>query len=142
MRLIADEHPEAIKRYDHVRPATGRGGRRCGTRCDGTPLSCTRERGHGGPHVAHARFRRVVAVWDAKAGAAAPGPPRHAPEAPPARTRAAQRPVGLPDRSTGLLQALRARLARALASAEEIVFLIFFLAFVGFAVHWLLLITG
>ena len=92
--------------------------------------------------MAHAPFRRVVAVWDAKSGAAAPKPRRRTAEPAAARKRDAQPPVGLPDRPGGLLEALRARFSRALASAEEIVFLVFFLAFVGFAVQWLLLIAG
>ena len=142
MRLTAEEHPEAIKRYAHVRPARSWRARPCGSRCDGTPLSCTRERGHRGPHVAHGRFRRVVAVWDATASTAVPEQPRRSPAPTPARQRGTRPPVGLPDRSGGWLRALRSRLSRALSSAEEIVFLIFFLAFVGFAVQWLLLIMG
>ena len=140
MRLTAEEHPEAIKRYAHVRPARGWRVRACGSRFDGTPLSCTRERGHRGPHVAHERFRRAVAVWDAKAPSDSSGLIRRSPSVDPARTRGGRSPIGLPDRSVGLLQALRERLSRAMGSAEEIAFLIFFLAFVGFAVQWLLLI--
>ena len=142
MRLTAEEHPEAIKRYAHVRAARGWRARPCGDRCAGTARSCTRERGHRGPHVAHGPLRRVVAVWDAKPGMAAPEPLRRPANAGPPKRRAPGDPVGLPHRTQGPLEALRARLARAFASAEEIVFLIFFLAFVGFAVHWLLLIMG
>jgi hypothetical protein len=37
---------------------------------------------------------------------------------------------------------VRERLVRALSSGEELVFLVTFLAFMGFAIHWLFLILG
>jgi len=53
----------------------------------------------------------------------------------------ARRPIGLRSRSpVGLLEGLRSFLARAVSSLEEIAFLIFFLAFVGFAIGGFLLI--
>jgi len=62
-----------------------------------------------------------------------------------ARKRASEARAGsglLTRRRPWGLAALRARLARIFSSVEETVFLVLFLAFVGFAVDWLLRILG
>lgn len=141
MLLTIEEHPEAIRRYAHVARAGGWGSSVCGSGLEGTARTCTRPRGHSGPHVAHGSWRKVLAVWDGAGGGAAPRvSPRSGRPAP--SGRAPRRPVGLPSRPRGLVQLLRDALTRALSSAEEIAFLVFFLAFVGFALHWLWLILG
>jgi hypothetical protein len=73
MKLTIKENPEGIKRYAHVKPAPLLGGSACSARCPGTSYACTLERGHTGVHVAHGRFRRVVAVWDREARGPEPG---------------------------------------------------------------------
>ena len=65
MRLTVEHNREAIKRYRDVKLAPTWGTVRCRAKCPGTQRSCTLEVDHRGPHVAHGRFRKVVAVWDA-----------------------------------------------------------------------------
>jgi hypothetical protein len=72
MRLTMEKNREAIRRFRHIRPAPFWTSARCAQKCPGTQRTCTREKGHRGPHVAHQRFRRVVAVWDAEAEALPP----------------------------------------------------------------------
>ncbi len=64
MRLTIEKNQEAIRRFQHIRPAPSWKSARCAEKCPGTQRTCTREKGHRGPHAAHERFRRVVAVWD------------------------------------------------------------------------------
>lgn len=64
MKLTVEENPETIKRYSHIRPAPPWRAARCSVTCPGTTRACTLEKGHRGPHVAHGRFGKVVAVWD------------------------------------------------------------------------------
>lgn len=136
MRLTIEEDREKLQRYAHVRPARVRSTRRCGAVLGGTTRRCGRERGHSGPHVAHDRFRRVVAAWDSSALAEASG------EALENRARA-RRQGGLPAReSTGFLERAFERALRILSSPEELFLLVLFIAFSVFAVHWLLLIAG
>lgn len=165
MRLTAAEHPVSIERYRQVKPARGPLARRCARRCPGTEDTCTLQKGHRGPHVAHGSFGKVLAVWDpgAVAGPAegarrevAPrqvasrqgarrdvADPRHVARRRPSPGARGGRPLGLRTGSpVGLVEAFRRRIACALGSLEDIVFLVFFLAFVGFAVHWFLLILG
>ena len=138
MRLTVEEHPEAIKRYAHVKRGRGAKTRPCADPCPGTKRSCTLETGHRGPHVAHGSFGRVTAVWDS-------GRPRPETSRSPARggsrpKQSPKRPIGLrSERPTGIIERLRDGI-RTIGSLEEIVFFVFFLAFVGFAIHWLLLI--
>jgi hypothetical protein len=55
--------------------------------------------------------------------------------------RAPKRPVGLRERSPiGVLETLQSMVSRAISSAEELVFLVFFIAFVLFAIGGFLLI--
>lgn len=140
MLLTAEEHPEAIKRYAHVARAGGWGGSECSARLDGTTRSCTRQRGHSGPHVAHGSWRKILAVWDEASGRRRAASRKLA--EPVARKRSPRKPVGLPVRPRELVQVIRDWVAGAVASAEEIAFIVFFLAFVGFALYWLWLILG
>lgn len=64
MKLTLKENPDAIRRYSHIKPSPLLGAQACGAGCPGTKHSCTLAKGHSGLHVAHGRFRRVVAVWD------------------------------------------------------------------------------
>jgi hypothetical protein len=142
MRLTLEEHREAIKRYRHVKPARGWRVSLCAARCPGLARSCTLEVGHRGPHVAHGFFRKVLAVWASDVGVPTPGelPARDSRGARP-RGGGPGGPIGLRPRApVGILEALRERLVRIVSSADQIAFLIFFLAFVGFAVHWFVLI--
>lgn len=142
MRLTVEEHPEAIKRYRHVERARGWKPTPCSRKCPGTPRICTRAGGHRGPHVAHGRLRRVLAVWDSGGGPRpsdeAVGPPRKGKTRGPRRSA---RPVGLRTRSPlGIVAALERAVARATSSLEQIALIILFLAFVWFGIDWLLLI--
>lgn len=140
MRFVTDQHPDAVKRYAHIKPARGSRAR-CGVRCPGTRHRCTRAKDHRAPHVAHGLFRKVVAVWDT--GVAAQPLGRGGGEATaPSRPRRTGKPIGLPKREMGLWAALRERITRTVGSVEQVAFLVFFLAFVGFALHWLWLLMG
>jgi hypothetical protein len=132
MRLTAREHPDAVQRYAHVRPAWP-WMRRCGRTCPGTSLACTLLAGHRGPHVAHGSRRRVAAVWEMAEGAT--------PSKPTARRAARTRPIGLRERSpVDVLTAARRVWLRLASMGEEIALGAFFLAFVWFAIGWLRLI--
>ena len=138
MRILADQHPDAVKRYAHLKPA-GRSAKRCGVRCPDTHHRCTRAKDHRGPHVAHGAFRKVVAVWDTGVAVQPSGGDE---ATPPSRRRRTGKPIGLPKREIGLWAGLRERIARTLGSVEQIAFLVFFLAFLGFALHWFSLLLG
>jgi hypothetical protein len=64
MILTIEENSEEIKRFSNIKPAPIWGPVRCFARCPGTPRTCTLSQGHPGPHIAHAMFKKVVAVWD------------------------------------------------------------------------------
>ena len=141
MRLTLEEHREAIKRYGHVRPARGGRTKRCSARCPGTSHACTQAKGHRGPHVAHGSFKKVVAVWDSGTGVKvtrATPRPRSAGE-----VAKSGSPIGLQARRpVGILDAVWRRIIRATDSVEEIALFIMLLAFVWFAIDWLLLILA
>jgi hypothetical protein len=136
MRLTAKDDPETIKRYSHVRPASRRGSGRCAVGCSGTAHTCTREAGHSGPHVAHGGLRRILAVWDEGGAARASSESRR-------RARESRGQGGLPSRRTeSLLKRAAQRFVRTFSSIEEVSLFILFVAFVIFAVDWLLRILG
>lgn len=135
MRLTVRDDPHTIARYRHVKAAR-RGKARCSVGEPGTGRSCTRPRGHTGPHVRHGVFGRVLAVWDSAVEVRMSAQ---------TSKRASEARAGsglLTRRRPWGLAALRGRLARVFSSVEETVFLVLFLAFVGFAVDWLLRILG
>lgn len=136
MRLTVEDNPETIKRYGHIKPARGRRTESCSTRCPGTARHCTLAKGHRGPHVAHGLFNKVVAVWDAGTGAQAAE--RTVTRTSQSRARSDLRTM----RPVGVLEALWRLVVHTISSAEEIALLIFFLAFVWFAIDWLRLILG
>lgn len=140
MRLTVEEHREAIKRYRHIKRASGRRATLCSTRYPGGERTCTRVKGHSGPHVAHTFLRRVVAVWDSGPGARASGPTMRRDTQPTARSGLPlRRPVGLRTRSpVGVLEGLRGLFVRAVSSVEEISFILLFLVFVVLAIEVLL----
>ena len=140
MKLTVEEHREAIRRYGHIRPARAWGGSSCAAKCPGTTRTCTRERGHSGPHVSHGLFRRVLAVWDIGAGAQRSSEAvRPASRARRRSSRVTRNPVGLRTRSpVGILDALRRLGVRAISSADEIVFIILFIVLVKVAIDVLL----
>ena len=137
MRLTAKEHPEAVKRYRHVKPARGFKVVLCSEQCPGTTANCTLEKSHRGPHVAHGGFGKILAVWDAGAEV------RPSPEA-------AIRPIearaggGLrADEDIGaLLKEAWSQAVRAIGSFEELAMIVLFLLFVGFGIYWLILMMG
>lgn len=136
VRLTIEQDPQSIKRYGHLKPARGLGVRACSVRCPGSTRACTLGVGHRGPHVAHGRLGKVLAVWDG------------APE--PARSEVTvQRAVGAMARRSergvkpvGALGALWARLVGLNLSVEEMALFVLFVAMVGFVIHWLSLIIG
>lgn len=132
MRLTIEENPETIKRYSHIRPAFVWGSVRCSAWCPGTSRNCTLEKDHKGPHVAHGFFRNVVAVWDERSKV-------RKSEVSASRDLREVTPRGL--RGKGLLSALmafRGRIVRRAPSIEEVVFLVFALGMVWFAIDWAL----
>jgi hypothetical protein len=139
MKLTIEEDREALKRYAHLKRA-GRprapDARPCLSMCPGTVRTCALERGHGGPHVAHGVFRRVVAVWDVAAE-----PRRSKPGA--WREKVMRyRPRQPAPRLVRILEAVRDRFLALGTSLETVLFLVMFIAFAGFAIHWFLLFTG
>ncbi len=65
MILTRKENPTEIKKYEHIKPAPTFGGLRCIARFPRAGrVTCTLAKGHAGPHVAHAIFKKVRAVWD------------------------------------------------------------------------------
>jgi hypothetical protein len=136
VKLTIEENRETIKRYGHIKPAPFWGSVSCSARCPGTVRTCTLERGHIGPHVAHGTFRKVLAVWDQgiKAGKSDVKPRRAV--GPIARRRS---------RDRGLVAALKAFWGRVLRRdhfIEEAFLLVLAVAMVGFAIDWALRILG
>ena len=134
MRLTREENPESLRRYQHIKPARAGVSRQCLQLCPGTTRTCSREKGHAGPHVAFGLFRRVSAVWDGgEAGAGS---------RPPGRVRSPKRtPIGLRSgRPAGPLDGIKTFLLSAFSSFEELAWAVFFVAFVLFAVGGFLLI--
>lgn len=136
MRLTLEEHPQAVKRYAHVKPARGAATKVCAATCPGTAYTCTRGKGHRGPHVAHASFRKVRAVWDS--GAPSRAHSREAARISRERARSGQltkRPVGLPTTTpAGVLEALKSALASTLSSWDQVAFVVLFIVFVKLAI--------
>ncbi len=64
MRLTLAVNPQEIEPFKHIKPAPFFGSVRCGVQLPGDTYSCTLASGHKGPHIAHAFFRKVVAVWE------------------------------------------------------------------------------
>ena len=139
MRITAKEHGEAARRFRHLRPARSWRAR-CGAACTGTAHRCTRERGHRGPHVAHAAFGRVVAVWEPAPGGVREGALESRRETRPGPRR--PRRPSRRNRVPGWGAFLRYWLTRPFHEPELFVLLILFLAFVGFSIHWIVLIMG
>ncbi len=149
MRLTVEEHAVAIKRYAHLKPVRGWRARACYAGLEGTGRTCTRESGHRGPHVAHGRFAKILAVWDSGPGSA-PSTARRRVEQSRARSdsrgshrQVERRPVGLKDREShspverafrGLLQFLKA--------PDEVAFVFLFVLFVYWGVQWILMIMS
>jgi len=132
MKLTIEENRETIKRYSHIRQPFLWGSLRCSAWCPGTSRNCTLGKGHKGPHVAHGRFRNVVAVWDGKSKF-------RKSDVGVSRDVGDVTPRGL--RGSGLLPALmafRSRIVRRAPSIEEVVFLVFALGMVWFVIDWAL----
>jgi hypothetical protein len=136
VRLTIEEDPETIKRYGHIKPGRAWGVGPCGVRCSGTTRDCTLQRGHRGPHVAHGRFQKVVAVWDSERGA------RKSPET----TRKAVVPKVRTEVWTGgpgkLFTPVWNLVVRVTSSVEEFALLILLVGFIVFAIDWLRLLLG
>ena len=130
MSPSVEERDEKLERYRHIEamPIWSRG--RCGHRAPGLLRTCTRRRGHGGPHVAHTVFGRVVAVWEADTRALTE---RAKKNAPPARRRA----IRLRERS--FLDAVKNHLP---SSLEEVFLLVLFVGMVVFVIDWTLRMLG
>jgi hypothetical protein len=134
VKLTLEEDRGISRWYGHIKAAPV-WRRRCGRRLAGTSRTCTREANHGGPHVAHGRLRKIVAVWDG-------GTPERRPKSIEKRTR---RTPGT-GRSAGPLDALKA-LGRRIRERpqqymEEALLLVFVLAMAGFVLDWALRILG
>ena len=134
MKLTIEDNRETIKRYAHIKPAPLWGSVLCSVRCPGTPRICSLKRGHAGPHVSHGWFRRVVAVWDERSRIVPVG------EAPKRAVRPAAPVVPRRRGFLATLRALRSLIKRREHVLEEVVFIVFALAMVGFAIHWIMII--
>ena len=143
MRLSARDNPETIRRYQHLRRARW-GARACGAGWPDGGRRCTREGAHRGPHAAHTRLGRVVAVWDD--GAPRPSSGNFAPLDPRAdqprksTVPATRRPVGLRSASGSWLTAAGRRMLKMVLDIEELALFLMFIAFVYFAIDWLKII--
>ena len=136
MKLTLKENPDAIGRYAHIKPAPLLGAQACSAACPGTNHTCTLAKGHTGVHVAHGRFRKVVAVWD-----------RHAQVQEPKRlTKAGQEAAAirkakkesLPNRIKGIW----GRLVPSSHVIEATVLVVFFLGMVWWAIDLAIKIFG
>ena len=136
MKLTRKENPDAIRRYAHVKPAPVMGARVCSAQCPGTHHTCTLARGHTGVHVAHGRFRKVVAVWD-----------RHAQVREPKRiTKAGQEEVALrkakKESLPSRIKRIWGRLVPSSHIIEAVVLVVFFLGMVAWAIDLAIRIFG
>lgn len=123
-----------LKRYAHVKPAAPWSAR-CRSEDPRTRRTCTLERRHRGPHIAHDLLRRPRAVWQASAEAAPRSPGSRAPtgaRGPDERKSLRPEAAGLPP----VLAAAWRRLARLPDHLEEIFLAVLFLAYVWFVVEW------
>jgi hypothetical protein len=133
MRITAEDHPDTIKRYAHVKRAPSTKGF-CAVALPESARTCSLGKSHRGPHVAHGLFGRVVAVWDLGHRARPPAKTaRPNSEARARRSLRVRKPIGK-------LADLRELVTHAIGSVQDAAFLIFFLSFVGFAIYWVLLI--
>lgn len=136
MKLTLKENPDAIRRYAHVKPAPVMGARVCSVQCPGTNHACTLAVGHSGVHVAHGRFRKVVAVWDRHAQVQEPKQiTKKGQEA--AAVRKAKK-ESLPARIRGIW----GRLVPSSHLIEAVVLVVFFLGMVAWAIDLAIRIFG
>jgi len=140
LRLTVEENRETIKRYAHVKPVPFWGTRRCSAQCPGSSRTCTLEKGHRGPHIAHGLFRRVLAVWelrdDPRVSRAIASRMKKKP------ARPAPRPV-LPDGGpVALLKAFWDRIRVYIPPIEEILLIALGLMMFWFAIDTALRILG
>lgn len=133
MKLTRKKDPEAIKRYDHL-PRAHFWRARCSHRCPGAAPTCTLETGHRGPHAAHAFLGNVVAVWDEGTEIALS---RQQARSPPRVRRRTDFDDGW---AVAKLKHIKSGLSP--SSPEDLALLVFFLAFVVFAIRWALLIMA
>lgn len=136
MKLTIEQNPETIQRYAHLKPARGLSVQRCHVPCPGVDRQCTLEAGHRGPHVAHDWRKRVTAVWDGGQQL------RSTDDARRRAVEAAPRRVDPGADSPSALTLIGRSLASRFSSVEDVVMLILFLAFLGFAVDWFLRMLG
>jgi len=132
VRLTVEEDRETIKRYGHIKPGRAWGRGLCSARCPGTTRTCTLEKRHRGPHVAH-RFKKVVAVWDTGAEVLRSEGTRTA-VAPRARGEVWTGAV------EGVLDVLKSRVLGLTSSMGDVAMLLLLVGFVVFAIKWFLLI--
>lgn len=147
VRLTIEENPERIKRFSHIKPASRWGAVRCAATCPGTLHACTLERGHSGPHVAHRRFGRVVAVWEEGVKFRPPAPKKRGSTSNAIREeRGGIRSLAREEPGTrGLMGGLAAfgrRVIQLRPSPEELFLLFLALTMVGFAIDAALRIIG
>lgn len=130
MRLTRSEHGDQVDRFAHLEKARRlRGESRCGEELQGVVKACTRPVGHRGPHVAHGRGSKVLAVWEADASASRPRGEgeRSGPGVP---MRPGERSLDAP----GPLGRMWGAILRALSSPEALALIVLFLGMVAFAV--------
>lgn len=136
MKLTIKDSPERLKRFSHIKPASKRGSVLCSVTCPGTLHTCTRERGHPGPHVAHARFNRVVAAWESGVDLTKFEGRARRPVAPPART---------PDQGgqgKAVWKAFRKWAVRRWENLDELLLFILAMSMAGFAIDWFFRAVG
>lgn len=136
MILTVEKNPETIRRYSHIRPAPFWGSSRCHARCPANARTCTLGKAHTGPHVAHGKFRRVLAVWQGRGTGVMPA--KRPTKAVQAKAPAKIRPPGL----AAAMKTFRTRVLAKTPSLEEAFLLILAVSMVGFAIDWALRILG
>jgi len=150
VRLTVEEHPQAIKRYAHLKRARRFGMRVCYAACPSSGRTCSRESGHRGPHASHGWFSQLLAVWDcASEHRARPSAPRRRAEVRRGKATTGarhrelgrQRPTGLKNRDAPSLpgRVLHA-LLRFLKSPDEVAFVFLFVVFIYWGIQWMVMI--
>lgn len=111
----------------------------CSIRRRGTRHTCSLPRNHDGPHISRGLFGRTVAEWESSATAAGPsvrrGQVRKGRNAGLGNTRPTELRTSNP---ANVFTVPWSRLVGATPPIDQLVFLIFLIAFIGFAIQWAL----
>jgi len=139
---IGRQH-EATRRSGDVESDRESPARLCSIRYRGTRNTCTLPRNHDGPHIARGLLGRTVAVWGSGIGAQAPSMAANRMSATRRTGLGTARPAEVRTSSpAGIFEATWRRVIQTIPPFHDLVFLIFLVAFVGFAIQWALTLSG